>query len=291
MSPHQKPMAGADSLTVPGEHRWLPFVPRIGGTLGYWILRRLARPERAQSACSGQAYAGRSKLETLFGAGFWTAVQGRTVLDFGCGGGEEAIEIATHGARRVIGLDIRPQVLAIAARSAAAAGVADRCLFTTHVGEPVDVIVSIDAFEHFADPAGILRTMRRMLRPDGRVFIAFGPPWWHPLGGHLFSVFPWAHVIFSERALIRWRSHFKHDGATRFHEVEGGLNQMTVSRFARLIADSGFEVEQYEAVPIRRLRWLARLLPAWLVQEWITSIVRCKLRPGATSLTAAAAGR
>jgi hypothetical protein len=56
------------------------------------------------------------------------------------------------------------------------------------------------------------------------------------LGGHLFSVFPWAHLIFSEQALIRWRSDFKSDGATRFSEVAGGLNQMTIRRFERLIA-------------------------------------------------------
>jgi hypothetical protein len=58
--------------------------------------------------------------------------------------------------------------------------------------------------------------MRRMIKPDGCVIAAFGPTWFHPLGGHLFSVFPWAHLIFTERALIRWRSDFKTDGATRF---------------------------------------------------------------------------
>jgi hypothetical protein len=36
-----------------------------------------------------------------------------------------------------------------------------------------------------------------------------------------------AHLIFKERALIRWRAGFKTDGATRFGEVAAGLNQMT----------------------------------------------------------------
>jgi hypothetical protein len=38
-------------------------------------------------------------------------------------------------------------------------------------------------------------------------------------------------VIFSEKALIRWRSTFKTDRATRFSEVAGGLNQMTIAKF------------------------------------------------------------
>lgn len=281
-SRYHKALAHENAAAIPDERRLLPVVPRIGGTVGYRLLRSFGRPDETGAGCSGRAYVGRSKLEALFGPDFWPAIRGRTVLDFGCGAGEEAIDMARHGARRVVGLDIRQVVLNMAARSAVAAGVADRCLFSTRVEEPIDVIISVDAFEHFADPAGVLKAMRRLLRPGGRVLIAFGPPWRHPLGGHLFSVFPWAHLIFSERALIRWRSDFKTDGATRFGEVEGGLNQMTVARFERLVAASRFQVERFEAVPIRKLRWLARLLPAWLVREYITSVVRCSLVATAT---------
>jgi SAM-dependent methyltransferase len=250
--------------------------------LQYQFLRWWGRPDTDDGACTAVAYAGRSKLEALFGADFWPIIQGRTVLDFGCGTGSEVIELATHGAHRVVGLDIRPSALAASARAAAAAGVADRCVFTTQVEEPVDVVVSVDTFEHVADPAGALQTMHRLLGADGRVFLAFGPPWRHPYGGHLFSVFPWAHLLFSERALIRWRGDFKTDGATHFDEVDGGLNQMTVSRFARLIADSGFHVKRYETVPIRQLRWLARMTHGQLVREYTTSIVRCILNPGSS---------
>lgn len=73
--------------------------------------------------------------------------------------------------------------------------------------------------------------MSALLEPKGEVIASFGPTWYHPLGGHLFSVFPWAHLLFSEKALLRWRSDFKTDGATHFGEVAGGLNQMTVDRF------------------------------------------------------------
>jgi len=245
----------------------------IGGALGYKLLVRLGARAAAEEVCSGRAFEGRSKLEVFFGAELWQAVAGKTIIDFGCGDGTEAIELARRGAARVIGVDIRPRLLAAARRAAAAAGVAERCVFTTEVREPADVIFSIDGFEHYADPAGVLTSMQSLLKPGGRVYNAFGPPWFHPLGGHLFTVIPWGHLIFTERALIRWRSDFKTDGATRFHEVEGGLNGMTVGRFERLVRASGFAVEAFDTVPIRRLRAIA----TWLTREFTTSVVRCRL--------------
>ena len=185
--------------------------------------------------------------------------------------------MAQRGAHRVIGLDIRETVLEEARRAAASRGVSDRCLFTTHTDERAGVIVSIDGFEHYDDPEGILRMMRELIAPDGRALIAFGPPWFHPLGGHLFSVFPWAHLIFTEKALIRWRAQFKSDGASRFHEVAGGLNQMTVRRFARILKTCDFQVVEFMALPIRRLRRFANPL----TREFTTSIVRCTLIPTA----------
>ena len=135
------------------------------------------------------------------------------------------------------------------------------------------MIVSLDSFEHFDKPDEILRVMASFLRPRGRVVASFGPTWYHPLGGHSFSVFPWSHLIFTEQALIRWRAERKSDGATRFSEVEGGLNQMTISRFERVVADSPFQIVKLEAVPIRRLRPIANTL----TREFTSAIVRCTL--------------
>jgi len=53
---------------------------------------------------------------------------------------------------------------------------------------------------------------------------------------------------------MRWRSEFKTDGATRFQEVAGGLNQMTIHKFEGLVADSPFRIATMELVPIRRLQ-------------------------------------
>jgi SAM-dependent methyltransferase len=246
----------------------------LGGAVGYHVLRALSR-DGETGAMDGSAYTGRSKLDVLFGPGFREEIAGRTVVDFGCGTGAEAVDMAQHGAGRVIGIDIQESFLERARERAAEAGVAERCTFATRSPDLADVIVAVDSFEHFADPAAILRSMREMLRPGGFVLASFGPTWYHPLGGHLFSVFPWAHLVFTERALIRWRSDFKTDGATRFEEVAGGLNRMTIARFEKIVAESPFAFDRLELVPIRRLRRLANRF----TREATTATVRCKLVP------------
>ena len=55
--------------------------------------------------CNGSAYENCSKLEAQFGPQIWTELAGKVVIDFGCGIGSEAIEIAQHGAEKVIGID------------------------------------------------------------------------------------------------------------------------------------------------------------------------------------------
>jgi SAM-dependent methyltransferase len=258
----------------------------IGGRLGTAVLQRIGDRAARGEVCSGRAYDGRSKLQAIFGAPVWDAVRGRTVIDFGCGAGKECVEMARHGARRVIGLDTSPKALEVARRHAADAGVSDRCEFVTDTSEVADVVFSLDGFEHYGDPAGVLAWMRAHVSAAGQVHIAFGPPWRHPLGGHLFSVFPWAHLVFTERALLQWRASFKDDGATRFSEVAGGLNQMTIRRFEQLLRASDFDVQLFECRPIRG----AERLSTRATREFFTTMVRCRLQPKAASPAAAATG-
>lgn len=242
----------------------------IGGTLGYRILRAIAPSE--PTYMEGSSYSGLSKVEVLLGKELWKEIRGKTVLDFGCGTGAEAIEIAQRGARWVYGIDILDRWLKIAQQNATAADCRN-VTFGRTVPELVDIIISIDSFEHFSDPSSVLENMARLLKTDGYVLASFGPTWYHPFGGHLFSVFPWAHLLFSERALCRWRSHIRSDGAKSFSEVDGGLNQMTIGRFEKLIASSPFRFEEIHAIPIRR----ARMLHSRLTREFLTAVVRCKL--------------
>lgn len=248
----------------------------IGGKVGYELLRRLA-PGGGVSRLDGSAYRGKSKLRVLLGDDLLGRVVGKTVLDYGCGVGHEALEIADAKAARVIGLDIQEGLLLEARSLADRSGVAGKVTFVSSLSEMVDIVVCLDAFEHFAEPAQVMEHIASLLKPGGELLVSFGPPWFHPLGGHLFSVFPWAHLVFTERALIRWRSDFKRDGATRFTEVAGGLNQMTVGRFERIAHRSSLKLEMLEAVPIRRLGLLANRM----TRECTTAVVRARLtKPG-----------
>ena len=252
----QFPQAASDAILVLTE-------------LQYRILKRIKpvtqRPE--------VLYSENGKLAALLGDSVFAEAKGKTVLDFGCGNGLESIELARRGAARVLGIDIRENAVERARHNARLAGVHDICKFGVEIHEKVDLIVSIDCFEHFSDPAAILTEMCMLLKPGGAVFVSFGPTWYHPFGGHLFSVFPWAHLIFSEEALICWRNDIRTDGATRFSEVEGGLNQMTIRRFEHLVRGSSFRIDFLEAAPIRAFRFIHNRL----TREWTTSIVRCKL--------------
>ena len=221
----------------------------------------------------GEAYSTTSKVAKVLGDSFLGSIVGKTVIDFGCGEGAVAIELAQRGAERVIGIDIREEVLRVARQKARESGVDHICSFTQSTQERADIIISLDAFEHFAEPAAVLRVMDTLLKPEGEVVASFGPTWYHPFGGHLFSVFPWAHLILSEEALIRWRSGFKTDGATRFGEVAGGLNQITIREFERIVSKSPFQFASLEPVPIRKLRWLHNRL----TREFTTAVVRCRL--------------
>src|SRR6185369_15619049 len=114
-----------------------------------------------------------------------------------------------------------------------------------------------------------------LLKDDGYILTCFGPTCYHPLGGHGFSIFPWAHLVFSEKVLMQWyREKYKREGR-RFGDVRGGLNQLTIGRFEKIVAQSEFELKSFELVPIRRLGAVSNRL----TREFTTAVVRARLVP------------
>lgn len=239
----------------------------LGGRLAALVLRRYQWHDL--EALPGRVAKG--KLESLFGTEFWERIRGKVVIDFGCGQGHEAIDMARLGAARVIGVETLEKWLAAARANLARSGVTN-CEFVRRTDEQADIVLSIDSFEHFDHPERILEEMARLLKPDGRVIASFGPPWYHPLGGH-FPLFPWGHLVFAEKSLMTWRSQFKTDGATRFEEAEGGLNQMSIRKFERLVSQSSLQLESLKTIPIRAVR----RLHCRLTREFFTSVVQATL--------------
>ncbi len=272
---------------------------KFRGKVGYWLLRIISKRPGAETApqetiddldsgCWGFA-----KLERFLGRGVWKDLEDRRVLDFGCGSGAEAVAAAQRGAEFVYGLDIQSQRLEIARRRAHRFLVGDRCIFlnpltdgdeiTALVGT-IDCAYSIDSFEHYDDPATILAIIERLLAPGGQLLISFGPPWKNPYGCHMwfFNRFPWIHLLFEEETILAVRRRYRDDGARRFCDVDGGLNQMTIERFEQLVQQSGMKLESLRAVPLSSRFvngpiWWQKLFTLKFLREYTTSVVLCRL--------------
>jgi len=245
----------------------------IGGSFGYKMLKTIA-PRTKTNQIARYVSDSDLKLQQYFGDDIFDIAANKTIIDFGCGEGNQAIEIAKQSpTSHVIGLDIQEHHLEKGTKKAQECSVSDRCQFLTTTDELADIIISKDAFEHFSNPSEILDIMSRLLKPNGYVLAAFGPTWYHPYGGHLFSVFPWSHLIFTENAQILWRSDFKTDGATKFSEVDGGLNQITINQFEQIVLRSPFSLDFLETIPLKGLR----ILKSKFLREFGSSIVRCRL--------------
>lgn len=91
-------------------------------------------------------------------------VAGRNVLDVGCGRAFlREVVAASHG--RYTGVDL------VASRPGGPDALADAARLPFRDGA-FDALSCIDAFEHFPDPSAAAAEFRRVLRPDGFVFLS-----------------------------------------------------------------------------------------------------------------------
>lgn len=204
------------------------------------------------------------------------------VLDFGCGHGVQARVLATQfPGTEVVGVDLpRPTLKDSWASKPSLPNL--RLTSEPLAEEEFDVVYSCSSFEHFDDPAMILAMMKRHVRPGGFVVIAFAEPWMSPRGSHMdgFCPLPWVNLLFSEQTVMRVRSLFRSDGATRYRDVEGGLNQMTVGRFEHLMQESGMIVRDLRLIPVKGLPGVTSL-PG--LRELLTASCSCVLEKPAAS--------
>ncbi len=106
-------------------------------------------------------------------------VQGKEVLDFGCGTGEISTQLAFLGAKKVYALDVTPGLLDCTRRRAELDGVSDQietiCAMIQEVRpRPVDVIVAFAVLHHCFPLENVLPSLLSWLKPGG-VFVAVEP--------------------------------------------------------------------------------------------------------------------
>ena len=209
-------------------------------------------------------------------------IQGKHVLDYGCGPGWQAVAMKTQcGAASVLGIDINDRWLA----SGRALAEQEQCSSEVQFAKAVDpsrigtfdVAISISSFEHFAKPENNLAEMSQLVKPGGVVIVTFAEPWYSHSGAHMvfFTKVPWVNVWFSESTVLNIRSRFRDDGATRYEEVEGGLNRMTLKKFEQIMFSSGMKVEYLKYHSTKNLP-LVDKVP--IVREFLVSAATCILR-------------
>jgi ubiquinone/menaquinone biosynthesis C-methylase UbiE len=105
---------------------------------------------------------------------------GQTVCDMGCGNGFYSLKLAklVGDEGQVIGVDIQPEMLHMLSERAREAGVKN---IKTVQGTPtdprlpaggVDLVLLVDVYHEFAYPEEMLKTIRKSLKPGGRLALA-----------------------------------------------------------------------------------------------------------------------
>jgi len=128
-----------------------------------------------------------------------TDLAGRTIADFGGGGGFYSRAFAERGARSVvIDLDLS-EITAHGDRHPWS--VAARAEQAPLADESVDIAFSSNLLEHVPDLAAVADQIVRVVRPGGLVVLSY-TAWYGPWGGHETS--PW-HYLGGHRAARRYQ--------------------------------------------------------------------------------------
>lgn len=196
-----------------------------------------------------------------FLAGDGLTLDGLRVLDLGCGDGIISLGLATRTrARTVTGFDLEPVDMEFLAQQAAEHGVTvNEPRLTFGVSEPtllslpdssVDIVITWSVFEHVRDVAGVLKEIRRVLAPNGLLFVQIWPLFFSEHGSHLWPWFdePFPHLRMSDEDLV---SHVRRrigsdDLARAMIDLYDSCNRLTLDQLGSALHDAGLYVSKVE---------------------------------------------
>ncbi len=192
--------------------------------------------------------------------------EGKTILELGCNKGYIINSFLQHENFRAIGAEIDADALKIAREN-----FGDRIEFIQTTpdkiplpDESVDVIYTIDTFEHLSRPDEILTECHRVLRPGGTLLIHFGA-WLTPYGSHLEDIIPipWANAVFSMDTLLKVAAHLY--DTPDYNVACYYVDQQTGKRKPNPFTDKAKWDEFLNHITIRGFRKIIRRLPFDLV--------------------------
>lgn len=197
----------------------------------------------------------------LGNARWWSAFgetpcfEGSTFLDVGCGHGSLCVDIASKGARRVVGVDIDEKRIRFATQNVMVNYLHLQNSLEFRCGdvdglpdeEIFDFICSKDTFEHILQPKKVLEAMKRRLKIGGKMLIGFGPLWNSPYGGHgrIHSCLPvpYGHLMIPESWLVTRINRRRTEKILSVHEL--GLNKLSFREYEDLFYNSGLCVSRF----------------------------------------------
>lgn len=206
-------------------------------------------------------YAANETLEFLGGDGI--TVEGKRVADVGCGDGIIDLGLVHRGRpAELVGFDVNPVDEGHLLRLAGDAGVATELPegLRFAVSEPraipaetssFDVAVTWSAFEHVGEPISVLGEMRRILKPDGVLFLQLWPFFHSARGSHLWDWFPddFVNLLKTEDEIVsHMRANpFQSEGWTEYMIDEyRHLNRIDVDELQRSLLAAGLAVRKFE---------------------------------------------
>jgi len=213
-----------------------------------------------------------SPEEIWFDAHFWEAAQtildfvdleGKAVADIGSGDGIIDLALALRGRpRELVGYDVNPtpvdHLLDVAGRYAEVTALPPGLSFVPSEPERLDapdaaydVVVTWSVFEHARDPLGLLREMRRIVRPDGLLFLQLWPFYHSHQGSHLWDWFPepFHHLQQSQEEIEaamgsdEWSQYMLAEYKT--------LNRVTLDELGAAVREAGFSIRELELIAHR----------------------------------------
>jgi SAM-dependent methyltransferase len=94
------------------------------------------------------------------------------VLDVGCGEGAAADALRARGATWISGIEIMPGPAKVAEERYDEVVVGDALEAAARVSGPFDTTLCYDVLEHLADPMAVLRALRGLAAPGGRLHVS-----------------------------------------------------------------------------------------------------------------------
>jgi SAM-dependent methyltransferase len=200
-------------------------------------------------------------VEFLASAGI--TMRGAEVADVGCGDGFIDLGLAHRsGAARLVGYDVNPTALDHLEKRARENDVAPdspNLQFVTCGQESLpaaddsfDVVVSWSAFEHIGDIRPVCREIRRVLRPDGALFVQVWPLYYSDRGAHLDEWFPdggFVHLVRDAddiASTVRAASAANTGNAEYMLSEFATLNRVTLDGIQLALVEAGFTIVALE---------------------------------------------